>query len=187
MTGLNEFLALFGNITLAEIVVFVFAMIFLFLIYKEIKKYVDAKVKEQHDKEAVDKAYKQKLEEAWSATQKYPEYRQQSIKIQGLLESEIQEVKDTETTITEALKKLSERLERMEEDTKRRERNQLRDLLLKNYRHYTNKELNPTQSWTKMEAEAFWELFSDYEDAGGNGYMHTIVQPEMNKLIVTDH
>lgn len=187
MTGLNEFLTLFGNITLAEIVVFVFAMIFLFLIYKEIKKYVDTKVKEQHDKEEKEKIYKQKLEEAWSATQKYPEYRQQSIKIQGLLESEIQEVKDTETTITEALSELSKRLERMEEDTKRRERNQLRDLLLRNYRHYTNKELNPAQSWTKMESEAFWELFSDYEDAGGDGYMHTIVQPEMNKLIVTDH
>lgn len=187
MTGLNEFLTLFGNITLAEIVVFVFAMIFLFLIYKEIKKYVDAKVKEQHDKEEKEKIYKQKLEEAWNATQKYPEYRQQSIKIQGLLESEIQEVKDTETTITKALSELSKRLERMEEDTKRRERNQLRDLLLRNYRHYTNKELNPAQSWTKMESEAFWELFSDYEDAGGDGYMHTIVQPEMNKLIVTDH
>lgn len=37
-----------------------------------------------------------------------------------------------------------------------------------------------------MEAEAFWELFSDYEEAGGNGYMHTVVQPAMNRLTVID-
>ncbi len=37
-----------------------------------------------------------------------------------------------------------------------------------------------------MEAEAFWELFRDYEEAGGNGYMHTVVQPEMERPDVSD-
>ena len=37
-----------------------------------------------------------------------------------------------------------------------------------------------------MEAESYWALFGDYEDLGGDGYMHTVVQPEMNKLDVID-
>ena len=74
----------------------------------------------------------------------------------------------------------------MEEDAKRRERSKLRDLLLQSYRYYTDKERNPLGTWTSMEAEAFWELFKEYEDAGGNGYIHTVVQPAMNLLKVID-
>ena len=37
-----------------------------------------------------------------------------------------------------------------------------------------------------MEAEAFWELFKEHEDAGGDGYIHTVVQPAMNLLKVID-
>ena len=74
----------------------------------------------------------------------------------------------------------------MEEQNKRRERNKLRDVLLQNYRYFTNKETNPSQTWTRMESEAFWELFKDYEDAGGNGYIHSTVLPEMERLIVIE-
>ena len=37
-----------------------------------------------------------------------------------------------------------------------------------------------------MEAEAFWGLFRDYEEAGGDGYMHTVVQPAMEKLRIRE-
>ena len=37
-----------------------------------------------------------------------------------------------------------------------------------------------------MESEAFWELFREYENAGGNGYMHTEVQPAMELLTIVD-
>jgi chloramphenicol 3-O-phosphotransferase len=62
----------------------------------------------------------------------------------------------------------------------------LRDRLLQNFRYYTNIETNPSQTWTRMEAEAFWEMFKDYEEAGGNGYMHSNVRPEMERLIVVE-
>ena len=58
--------------------------------------------------------------------------------------------------------------------------------LLQSYRYYTDKERNPLGAWTSMEAEAFWVLFKEYEDAGGNGYIHTVVQPAMNLLKVID-
>ena len=33
-----------------------------------------------------------------------------------------------------------------------------------------------------MEAQAFWELFGDYEKLDGDGYIHSVVQPAMTLL-----
>lgn len=35
-----------------------------------------------------------------------------------------------------------------------------------------------------MESDAFWKMFGDYEEAGGDGDMHTTVQPAMRLLDV---
>ena len=78
-------------------------------------------------------------------------------------------------------------LKDMQEKNERRERNKLRDKLLQNYRYYTDKDKNSSQTWTRMESEAFWELFRDYEDMNGDGYMHTVVQPAMNLLKIIDN
>lgn len=179
MKGLDEFLQVFGGITVAQLVLIISAFVFLFLVYKQIKKYFEGKIKEQNTRIAVEQKRDADIKEALTAVRKYPEYRQQSIKIQQLLEGEIQELRNS-------LQEDRERLIRIEEQEKRRERNKLRDILLQNYRYYTNKERNPSQSWTQMESEAFWELFKDYEDLGGNGYMHTEVHPAMERLIVTE-
>ena len=37
-----------------------------------------------------------------------------------------------------------------------------------------------------MESDAFWEMFGDYEELGGDGYMHTVVEPTMRQLIIVD-
>lgn len=179
MTGLTQFLENFGHITLAQVVSVALALVFLFLIYKEIKKYVTIKVSEHEKHKKEEELKKQKLEEAWSATQKYPEYRRQSIHIQEMLEGEIQEIR-------EGLHALLCRLDEIEKQNKKRECSKLRDMLLQNYRYYTNVQQNPSQSWTKMESDAFWELFREYEAAGGDGYMHTEVQPAMERLIVVE-
>ena len=80
--------------------------------------------------------------------------------------------------------KLSEQLHQIDEKNKKYELANSRDRLLQSYRYYTNREKNPMQSWTELEKEAFFEVFGNYEDAGGDGFMHTTVQPEMNKLTV---
>ena len=74
----------------------------------------------------------------------------------------------------------------MEETETRRERNKMRDTLLQSHRYYTNPNTNPSGSWTRVESETFWELYSEYEAAGGNGYMHTDVVPAMKLLKVID-
>ena len=37
-----------------------------------------------------------------------------------------------------------------------------------------------------MEKDAYDKLFQDYENLGGDGYMHSAVAPEMNALEVVD-
>ena len=195
MKGLDEFLELFGDITVSQIVTGIFAIVFMFFIYKQVKKYFDEKIKAHNERIEIEKKRDADIQEALTAVRKYPEYRQQSIKIQELLERENQETRKQsikiQALLEEEIQELrvmiqedKQRIARVEEQEKRRERNKLKDMLLQHYRYYTNKERNPHQTWTQMEAEAFWDLFRDYEDLGGNGYMHTVVQPEMERLII---
>lgn len=172
MTGFDEFAKLFGEISVLSLIELILAGVFLYLVYKKLRDYL-IKVHESEKKRD------EQLNEALEAVRKYPEYRKQSVQIQQNLENEIQALRKSQE---ENMK----RLVAMEELTKRRERNKLRDRLLQNYRFYTNPKTNPDMSWTKMESEAFWELFRDYEEAGGNGYVHTEVLPAMEKLIVIE-
>lgn len=179
MKFLDQFLFVFGDVTISELFTFILAIFFLYAIYKEIKKFNDAKLKEQQKIEEEKNNQKKMICEAWEITQKYPAYHQQSIDIRNGLKKEIQEMRDDFAII---LKRLNE----IEEQNKKRECSKLRDMLLQNYRYYTNINQNPSQSWTRMEAEAFWELFREYEEAGGNGYMHSEVQPAMERLSVIE-
>lgn len=179
MTGLNEFLQVFGHVTVSQLVTWALVFVFLVLLYKQIKKFVDHEVEKQRKLEEEKKADKAKLESAYNMTQKYPEYHQESIDIRNSLEQEIQEIRDRFAMIID-------RLDEIEEQNKKRECSKLRDMLLQNYRYYTSEQQNPSQSWTRMEAEAFWELFREYEAAGGNGYMHTDVQPAMERLLIVE-
>ena len=172
MKGLDEFLTMFGDITIFQITEFLLACVFLWFVYKKTSNFLI----QQHEQQ---KLKDEQLKEALDGVHKYPEYRKQSLEIQKELKGDIRELKNEQAEIIK-------RLVAMEEQNKRRERNKLRDVLLQNYRYFTNKETNPSQTWTRMESEAFWELFKDYEDAGGNGYMHSVVLPEMERLIVIE-
>lgn len=197
MKGLEEFLQLCGGFTVSQVVTVLLAFGFLFVIYKKVKTYFDNKTKLQLEREIAEKKKDKDIQEALEAVRKYPEYRRQSIQIQKLLEDEIQETRKQsikiQTLLEEEIQELrtmiqddKARLVIIEEQEKRRERNKLRDMLLQNYRYYANTEKNPSQTWTQMESEAFWDLFRDYEDLGGNGYMHSEVLPVMERLTVVE-
>ena len=64
--------------------------------------------------------------------------------------------------------------------------NKLRDRIVQIYRYYTSVDKNPMQEWTEMEKDAFDRLFADYEDLGGDGYVHSTIEPAMNSLGVVD-
>ena len=172
MVGMDQFIDFFGKITIAQVVGLVLALIFARYVYKEVKKYFINKYEAEKEKD-------EQLKRALQEVEKYPTYKKQSIDMQNHFQQEIDALKECQKEINENLKIMQANLDN-------RDKNRLRDRLLENYRYYTNKDRNPTQSWTKMESEAFWALFSDYEKVGGDGYMHTIVQPAMNMLNIID-
>ena len=167
MKCLDEFIQVFGGVTVGTFITGVIA-----IAYMKFRGYLLKK----HDLEV---AKNKELKEALDAVRKYPEYRAQSVEIQNQLALELQEIKRVQEDCID-------RLSKIEEDNRRRERNKLRDSLLQNYRYYTSTEHNPLLAWTKMESDAFWDMFHEYELAGGDGYMHTTVQPDMSSLIVFD-
>ena len=173
MVGLDQFLTLFGNITISTLVVVGLALFFCYKGYKQFVKFLENKKELAIQKHEAEKEKDEKLNKALEEVAKYPQYREQSRKIQQEFRKEIDGIK---IILTE-----------MQEKQERRERNKLRDKLLQSYRYYTDKKRNPEQTWTKMESEAFWELFADYEDMNGDGYIHTVVQPAMNLLKIIDN
>lgn len=86
--------------------------------------------------------------------------------------------------IEKGKEKQQEKLDKIEKENTSRERSKLRDRLLQSHRYFTNPDKNPMQAWSEMEADAFWSMFKEYENANGDGHMHTTVQPEMRALEV---
>ena len=148
------------------------AVAFVVLLYKKLRQYLIKRYEAQalRDKQ---------LKTALDAVSKYPEYRAQSIKIQKELQSAIDELKKSQDANTA-------KLQLMEKEQNQRECNKLRERLIQSYRFYTDKRRNPAQTWNCMEAEAFREIFKDYEKLGGNGYVHSVVLPAMNLLQVVE-
>lgn len=115
---------------------------------------------------------------------RYPIYREQSRQIQQQLENTDGEILDACKAIKEEVAAnhaiMLDRLKRLEN----RDKNTLRSKILEEHRFFTDKIKNPMQAWSEMEHHSFFELVKDYEDLGGNDYVHSVVLPEMNRLDV---
>lgn len=167
---LKEFLQVFGEIKVATVVIVIAAFIFLFKIYKAIAAYFREKYRLEMEKE-------KQMQGILKQVEMYPKWREQSIERQKEFTKAIDKLQQNQAEITRELKEIEER-------RKKTKRNELRDRLLQTYRYFTNREKNPMLAWSEMEAEAFWKVFGDYEEAGGDGDMHTTVQPAMRRLEV---
>ena len=172
VTGMDEFLGIFGSVTVGQVVTFVLACVFLFVIGKKIVVYFNNKIE-------LEKKRDKDIETALAEVAKYPQYRKQSIAVQQELQGEINVLK-------EAIDKNTRKMEEIETGNKTRELNRIRNKLIESYNYYTSERRNPTKSWTEMESQSFWSMFLDYEDLGGDGFIHTTVEPEMRALEVID-
>lgn len=179
MSGIDEFNALFGNITLSQLVMALSAMGFAIAASRNLKTYLDKRYADKQAKDEAEKSRNEQIKEALEAVSHYPEYREQSKKIQ-------QELKTGLGKIRESLQDLSTRVDTMEQGRKEEDLHKLRDLLIKAYNYYADPEKNPSGAWTRMEAESFWDLFYDYEAKGGDGYIHSTVQPAMERLRIIE-
>ena len=86
MTGLEEFLKTFGNLTVANVVYIIMAIIFLIFVYRKFSDYL---IKKHDAEEEKDKQVKEALE----AVSKYSKYHEQDIVSKKRLEDDMQEIK----------------------------------------------------------------------------------------------
>ena len=156
-------LELFGAIPLSTVIAFIAAIVFIIVtcvkVYKIIVQYHDKK--EEKDKMLF----------------------QISDDIKELKSHQL-EMKQDIAELTIMQQKTSKRQYEIEKQTRERTLNELRDRLTQSYRYYTDEQKNPLLAWSEMEKEVFDRLFEDYENLGGNGYMHSNVQPAMMALEV---
>ncbi len=151
---------------------------------KEIKK---QRAEEQAEREKLAKENRErdsKIACLQATVDALPGYRAQSLQIQAQLQTTDREILSAceaiKQGVTDNQNILNERLDRLE----RREKNAIRAKLLDEYRLFTDETKNPMLAWSEMEHHAFFKLVEDYEDLGGNDYVHSVVLPAMNNLQV---
>ena len=117
-----------------------------------------------------------------AAVDALPSYRAQSFQIQTQLQTADKEIlaacNAIQRGVADNQNVLNERLDRLE----KREKNSLRQKILQEHRLFTDEKTNPMKAWTEMEHHSFFELVKDYEELGGNDYVHSDVLPDMNRL-----
>lgn len=169
-------------------VILIGAVVFFLKFRGKLKKGLEdyrIKTNEEEDMKNKIKNYGQEIQEIKSHHKKdldsfykkQQEYRQQSLNKQTDIDNHFD-------VLTEKIDTLTNLISKQYEETKSIKCNELRKKLLDSYSRYALVENNPKQTWTIMEAETFWSLFSNYETYGGNGFMHTIVKPAMESLKV---
>lgn len=151
---------------------------------KALKKARAEEKRYQEQLDLANKARDLKISALEAAVNALPSYRAQSLNIQSQLQNADKEIlgvcERIEKGISETKDTINKRLDRLE----KREKNAIRAKLLEEYRLFTDTTKNPRQAWTEMEHHAFFEVVKDYEDLGGNDYVHSEVIPTVNKLAV---
>lgn len=125
-----------------------------------------------------------RLKNVEGAVSMLPNYRSQSLQIQAELKAEQSEIIKLCKTMNETIKTMDTRLIRTQKQADERERNDLRQKLISEYRLFTNPAKNPMKAWSEMEYKAFMSQVKDYESLNGNDYIHKTVLPAMNELEV---
>jgi hypothetical protein len=151
---------------------------------KALRQQKEAERLEKERSAREDSVRDQKIATLEAAVASLPGYRAQSIQIQQQLQAADTTILATcqqiQAGVAENQRILNARLDKLE----KREKNALREKLLNEYRLMTSDKLNPSKCWSEMEHHAFFELVRDYEDLGGNDYVHSTVLPEVNELMV---
>lgn len=174
---MEQFLEAFGEVKVAAVVVIIAAVVFLWKIYKIVESHFRKKYEIESEKE-------EQMKSVLDQVKKYPEWRDQSREYQKAYEEEMKALRSEIVALQSTQKEIVQELRDIEEKRKKVKRSELRDRLLYSFRYYTSPDKNPMHAWSEMEADAFWEIFKDYEIVDGDGHMHSTVQPAMRLLDV---
>lgn len=169
---MEPFIKVFGEISLATAVYFIAAVVFLWAVYRKCRK----EIIKQYAKK---KKEKEQLKRILEQVEQYPKWRQQSIEIQKQYNKDIAELKERQEKNIQNVKELQEELNR-------RAANDLRNQMLTLYRYYSSTKEKSHAGMVKDGVQSLWDMYEDYRQAGGNGYMKTEVKPVMNTLEVIE-
>lgn len=86
-------------------------------------------------------------------------------------------IKDDINKLTETVDGIATTLTEMQQKSNDTELKKLKDTLVGYYNKFKN-----VGEWSKLDANVFWDLFDDYEKRGGDGYVHSIIEPVMREL-----
>ena len=86
--------------------------------------------------------------------------------------------------MNKSLTELATEFKEAQAQTNEREKNDLRQKLIREYNLFADPRRNPSRAWSEMEHNAFMSQLRDYEALGGNDFIHKTVLPAMSILEV---
>lgn len=170
MFGQQEIMNTFGTLTVAFVIEIVVAIVGIIIAYNKLKDKIIGSYKEREQQ-------KSDIKKALDGAEAVPTLKDELKSSEDRIVDLCQTIQDG---VNENQRILNERLDKLED----RERNALRAKILDMHRTFTSTRMNPMQAWSEMERDAFNDLIIDYESLNGNGHVHTVVIPEMNRLRV---
>ena len=189
---MEQFLKLFGDITILQVIEFILATSFLIACLVKFIKFVNTK----HDAE---KQRTADIQEALTGARSMPQCQANNKKAHEDLKVEISSNHDKlETKIVNLEKKVDTKidglqdtldsivahLKEIDDDRKKRERNKAREELLQGHRMFCDVSKNPMKAWTSLERDSWMSRYEDYIECLGNGDMTKRIYPDMCDLIV---
>jgi hypothetical protein len=189
---LEQFLKLFGNITILDVVEFIIAISFLIAALVKFIKFVNKK-HDANQQQAAD------IQEALTGARAMPQCQERNKKAHEDLRAEISSNHDKlETKILNLEQKVDTKidglkdtldgilshLKEIDDDRKKRERNKAREELLQGHRMFCDVDKNPMKAWSQLEHDSWMARYDDYIECGGNGDMKTRIYPDMIDLMI---
>lgn len=92
-----------------------------------------------------------------------------------------QMIKEDLSNLTDTVNGIAKTLDEMQQKDNETKLKELKSSLVRYYNKYKD-----IGEWSKLESDAFWDLFYDYESRGGDGFVHSIVEPVMRELREVD-
>ena len=97
------------------------------------------------------------------------------------LKSGYEVIKANLNALTAKIDGIDSKMQDLQKSSDESEKAKAQQLLVGMYHKYV-----PLGKWTRLESDTFWRIFRDYERRGGNGYMHSVIQPAMESLEITE-
>lgn len=91
------------------------------------------------------------------------------------------QITDDLSIVSGKMDALSQQISNMQLKMDETEMAKLKDSIVSYYRKYKD-----IGEWSQLESDAFWDLFKRYEVHGGNGFIHSVVEPVMREIKIVN-